>query len=608
MGVEEKLNYLLVMPRIVQESGGSYNFPLGICYVSSSLRVAGFNVFTVNLNHCDGDVFDILNTKITENRINVVATGGLSAQFSVIKRVIDAAKQADSRIITVVGGGIINGDPNAAMEALESADYGVIGEGEITMCELAHALESKTDIHEVNGLILGNDGSYHRTAMRKQIDDLDALPWPDYDGFDMRLYLEGNPPETIGLAKRRTLFMLGSRSCPYNCTFCFHPLGNKYRQRSLDSIFAELDHWTKHYNIDYLYMVDELFARKKERVREFCKRIKSYDIKWWGQFRADDVDEELTEILKNGNCAIMGIGSESADNRILKSMRKGITVEQIEKAFKFISDARIPFQSTFIFGDIEETMETAKSTLDWWMHHSEYLVALNVISVFPGSVLYEYACQHGIIKDRVQFLRLGCQQVNVSKIAENEWPSLMHSILETPYLHGKQLKDTKILSVKSRTGGLRVSGVCVRCLGSNTWENYRVFAPQNFVFCSHCGQKFMIAPSPELRCCVDRNVEQLLQQFNKLAVYGATSCMLDLFNHSQALQNANVFIVDEFPSKQNMEFNGKTVRSPSVIDEEQISLLLAATPNVAAKLSASTPHVSVQKVLNISNLLGDLAS
>lgn len=133
----DKLNFLLVMPRLIQSVGDGYVFPLGIAYVSSSMKKAGFNVVTLNLNHREGDVFEIIKSTMKDNNIHVVATGGLSPQFHLVKNVIESAKRVNSNITIVVGGGLISADPETAIEALELADFGVIGEGETTMCELA---------------------------------------------------------------------------------------------------------------------------------------------------------------------------------------------------------------------------------------------------------------------------------------------------------------------------------------------------------------------------------------------------------------------------------------------------------------------------------------
>ena len=128
-----KLKYLLVMPRLIQNPGDGYSFPLGIAYISSSLKAAGHDVVTVNLNHRDGDPADVIRSIVEEHGIHVVATGGLSFQYGTVKRVVEAAKRINRDMVTIVGGGIISGDPEPAMEALEYADFGVIGEGEETM-------------------------------------------------------------------------------------------------------------------------------------------------------------------------------------------------------------------------------------------------------------------------------------------------------------------------------------------------------------------------------------------------------------------------------------------------------------------------------------------
>ncbi|MDO8488635.1 MAG: radical SAM protein, partial [Candidatus Omnitrophota bacterium] len=402
--MSRKLNYLLIMPRLVQNIGDGYSFPLGITYISSSMKKSGYNVLTVNLNHREGDVFEIIKKIIEENKIDIVATGGLSFQYSTVKMVIEAAKRAKSAIITIVGGGIISGDPEPAMQALEYADYGVIGEGEVTINDLCQALELGEGMSKVDGIIYKKDNSFEMTKPRREMENIDSIAWPDYQGFEVEKYLRSTPPSISGLNKPNTIFMLASRSCPYNCTFCFHTTGRKYRQRSLDSFFEELDYMVSKYNIAFICLADELFARNIERVKEFCVRIKKYGVRWWAQFRVDDITPELLAILKDGKCEVMSFGLESADNRILKSMRKGTTVEQIERTLKLVYDSGISFEGAFIFGDIEETNETASNTLKWWREHSAYRITLNLITVYPGSYLYKHACEKRIIKDRTKFL------------------------------------------------------------------------------------------------------------------------------------------------------------------------------------------------------------
>ena len=195
-----QLNFLLAMPRLVQKVGDGYVFPLGMAYVSASLKQAGFNVFTLNLNHQKGKVIDILHEVIHTHDINIVGTGGLSPQYHLVKDILKSIKTIDPKIRTIVGGGIISSQPQEAMGALEYADYGVVGEGDVTVCEFSRTLEEGGDLTQVDGLVIKqNDHSFLITNTRADIADLDSIPWADYEGFDIEEYLKLPPPAFGGL-------------------------------------------------------------------------------------------------------------------------------------------------------------------------------------------------------------------------------------------------------------------------------------------------------------------------------------------------------------------------------------------------------------------------
>ena len=85
------------------------------------------------------------------------------------------------------------------MAALETADFGVIGEGEITICELADSLEGKLVKENVPGLIYPDGENWYITAQRPEIMDLDALPYPDYEAMEFGAVLDSLPTDIYGL-------------------------------------------------------------------------------------------------------------------------------------------------------------------------------------------------------------------------------------------------------------------------------------------------------------------------------------------------------------------------------------------------------------------------
>lgn len=605
-----KHNYLIVMPRLVRSASDGYIFPLGIPYISASLKHAGYNVSTLNLNHSEGLIKDILEKKIREADIDVVFTGGLSAQFSAVKIIVDSIKEIDPNLLVVVGGGLISAEPEVAMEALEHVDFGVIGEGEITCTELCKALENKTDINEVDGLIFHDPkGSYNYivTNSRKEIKDLDTLPWPDYEGFDY----EKNLSSATGLfsfGSKRMAYVISSRSCPFNCTFCFHTSGKKYRQRSIENLFNELDYLISKYNIDEICIADELFAQDINRLRRFCEKITNYHVTWNASFRVDNVTAEMISLIKGTNCCSwMGFGLESADNRILKSMRKNITIEQIESALNLCHGSGIPVQGNFIFGDIEETVESAEKSLHWLKDNQmKYNIKVAHIIAYPGTYIYKYACEKKMIKDKVQFLKDGCPQKNISRMTIDEYSKLSTKIAIIMSEPKNNSALFEVYDFDNNNGFISVKGICNACGTRNTWGKVRLFK-YSFMVCTKCGQKF----SPPLHdknliSNIESNFQYLLERFGKVAVWGMSDHIVTVFRHSQIMQNKKIFPVDISDTKQGHSLFGNEVFSPEIIDKEQIETVIVAAAMhigiIESQIRVQFPHVKT--VIDISNLIG----
>jgi len=158
----------------------------------------------------------------------------------------------------------------------------------------------------------------------------------------------------------------------------------------------------------------------------------------------------------------MYLSIESADNKILKSMRKGITVEQIEKAMKLVSMAGIIVAGNFIFGDIEETLETAKNTLDFWERYKEYNISLTFISVYPGTHLYRYALQNGIIKDPVKSLKDDYPNINVSKLSDDDMSYVVKRMFNLSANHTIAPEDLIAISTKNcKIGKVSLNRKCL---------------------------------------------------------------------------------------------------------------------------------------------------
>lgn len=429
--MNEMLNVLLVIPRYLIYGNCHYVMPMGILYVSAYMkRMNVAHVHTLNLNHHEGDERQILREHIERLGIDVLGIGGLSGEYRDLRRITSWCKSDFPNVKLILGGGIVTADPVTTMNAFPEVDFGIVGEGEVTMCELVRNIETqRQSFDDICGIAYRTGETVRVTARRADIAELDELPLPDYEGFDYGAYLDKNPDMSDEGKRYSQVSVIGGRSCKYNCTFCFHPTGSKYRQRSLDSIFAEIDYLVEHYDISYIALREELFATDNARVEEFCRRVEPYRFDWSIQLRIDNIDEQLVRMLQGTRCRYIFVGVESACDEVLKSMRKGITVKEIEYALQLLHDAGLNFRTGVILGDTADTYETACRTLDWFeRYRATYRLYADMIIAFPGSVLYKRAIADGVIPDPVRFLQDSCPVVNVSRMSDSEFQLILDRV------------------------------------------------------------------------------------------------------------------------------------------------------------------------------------
>jgi radical SAM superfamily enzyme YgiQ (UPF0313 family) len=397
----------------------NYLIPVGLAYISATLTKAGKDVSVLNLNNHEGLLQDILVNELEKGFNDLIFLGGLSLYYPHIRDIIKYLRYYSPQSKIVVGGGIITAQPEIAFRYLQP-DFGVIGEGEQTCLELINCLEKGGYLPGVPGVIFSDSfGAITITEPRKPIMDLDALPFPDYESFGYREYLDKVKITDMGglldvVDNPRPYPLLASRSCVYSCTFCFHPLGQKYRQRPIDNVMDEIRMAVKKYRVNIILFYDEMFSHDKERVLEFCKKFKAYSDtlpnKLWFQCqnRVDTTTDEMLKVMKESGAFLLSYGLESYSPTVLASMKKNITPEQIDRTARLTRENKLGFQGNFIFGDVAETCETAKETLDYVRQNRELLgssIGLYFIIPFQGTPIYKQLVKSGKIPNEIRFIK-----------------------------------------------------------------------------------------------------------------------------------------------------------------------------------------------------------
>ncbi|MBU2472867.1 MAG: radical SAM protein [Patescibacteria group bacterium] len=398
------MKILLINPPYInfegmKESGG-HIMPFNLAYLAAYLRqrndcsVKIFDTEALSLNYSE------IKQYLAKEKPDLIGFTCLSPTINHILKICRIVKKDLNLKSSIVLGGI---HPTIfPKETIKNQyiDFVVVGEGEITFTELVKAIQEKrTDFENINGLYYKKNGEIVKTQPRELISDLDTIPFPARDLFNLDLY---SSAPTKKLTDEQCSPILTSRGCTFNCIHCVSKSiwQRKIRYRSSDNIISEIEECINKYNIKEFSILDDNFTLNKSRAIEFCQKVieKKLLIAWICFSRADGINDQLIKIMAEAGCKKISLGLESGSQKILNLMRKQTTIEQGKKAVEIIRKNNILVHASFMIGNIGETEETVKETINFAKSLDLDNASFFITCPVPGSDLYYYAQNEGFIE------------------------------------------------------------------------------------------------------------------------------------------------------------------------------------------------------------------
>lgn len=250
-------------------------------------------------------------------------------------------------------------------------DSVIVHEGETALLNLIRYLNNEIDIEDVQNLIHIKDSSIIVNRLNSLGEDINSLPAPCFDGFPMEKYLS---PERI-------IPILSSRGCYWNrCTFCDHGFGysGKYRPRDIKLLINDIKTLKEKYKSRYFTFQDEGLSTKI--TGELSDRLikEKIDIVWLADSRFEpSFSPDLGKKLSLSGCKMLYFGLESANDRILKCMDKGIKKDNVVKICKYCRDAGIWSHLFLIFGFPSENIKEARETMDFILQNNNIIRSMS---------------------------------------------------------------------------------------------------------------------------------------------------------------------------------------------------------------------------------------
>lgn len=603
----------------------SYQLPVGIGYVSANLKRAGYEVMVLNPNHALEDLEVLLERAILDFAPAVIATGGMAFHLKQVCEITSIARRLSPHSAIVIGGVLVTNQPEVAMAAIPEADIGVIGEGEKTIVELVATIATGASLDSTRGLIYRDPGSgkLQRTLPRPPHEDLDALPWIDFDGLGLDIYAGLHRPGEMapGLiidSRARVMPFLTSRGCPFTCTFCCHEAaGRRYRRRSLDDVFAELEHNIDRFGINTLAIYDDLFCLKRQHLEEFCLRIRTLDLRWQCSIRVEQVNPQSLKLMRVSGCTCISFGVESMSPTVLASMQKKTTREALDRALAQMYEAKITVWANLIFGDPAETMDTAMESLDWWQENNRYDLRTAFVGYHPGSRIYDDALRKGLIDDPVSFLLSDRAELNGTSMSDDDYGELRAIVRHVIVAFGYCGRIVELVSTQD--GARRMTTICPHCAAKNSYLNPWL-SPSfvNRISCVFCNQLYRLpvvfrpAQSGELtllaneiNTLIDAGAEAKTDdevKANANSIYSVAMRALELDKSREDLWDVAIEALDILGNpSQATDLLGKAIRAipfqPLYFDQMQSRLIELGEPGWADRFARQAAHLRSAGIL-----------
>jgi anaerobic magnesium-protoporphyrin IX monomethyl ester cyclase len=380
-------------------------FPIGTAYIASVLRKEGYEIeiYNQDVHHYpEQHLTDYLNS----NKFDIIGLGVIAGYYQYskllkISKAINASKNRPEYYI--LGGHGPSPEPEYFLKQT-GADVAVIGEGEETIVDLVNAISAKKSINHIKSIAYRDGDQIVINDRRSTIHDVNSIPWPAYDMFPIEYYrLLRNPH-----SRNKDFFMpvLSARGCTFKCNFCYR-MDKGYRARSPEAIIEEIKYLNKDYGINYIEFADELLMSSKARAIEVCEAIikSKLGFKWFCSGRLNYAKPEVLKTMKKAGCVFINYGIESFDDISLKNMNKALTTKQIVSGIEATLEAGISPGYNMIFGNIGETKEILNKGVEFLLKYDDgaQLRTIRPVTPYPGSPLYYYAIEKGLLEDVEDF-------------------------------------------------------------------------------------------------------------------------------------------------------------------------------------------------------------
>lgn len=398
----------------------SPNPPLGLAYIAASVRAAGFRYHVIDAageapeaispypDRPDLMVQGLAIAKIIERIPSDSEVIGIACMFSTLwplsHQVADAVRARFPDALLVLGGEHGTAVPNHVLTT-SPFDVVVLGEGEETFINLLRSRESGGSLGEIKGIAYLDGDEIVNTGLSPRTRDVDAIPLPDWDSFPIEEYISRH--QISGVNVGRSMPLLATRGCPYECTFCSNPnmWTRRYIPRDPKQVVDEMELYVRKYDVSNFDFQDLTAIVNRRWAVTFCEELlaRGLNITWQmpSGTRSEIFDEEIADLLYRSGCYALAFAPESGSKEMLKIVKKQVDLDNLAGAVRITLARGMKLSCFFVIGFPDDTPATLRETMKLIRKMARmgvYDAAVTKFVPYPGSELFKRLQTEGKIQ------------------------------------------------------------------------------------------------------------------------------------------------------------------------------------------------------------------
>ena len=478
-----------------------YRPPIGLMYVAGYLQKQGMSVKIIDVpmkkvvrnnkfhQNLEAELKKIENSMVAEFRKISTEAVGIAFYTPEYFEVFDLArafKKVSPGVKIIVGGIHPTFYPEEILKENDNLiDFCVIGDGEITAHELLKAFkDNKYNYETIQGIAFLDKKTNQviKTQPRQLCKNLDEVSFPAYNLIDMEYYTNASPYAIRGCFLR-SMYILATRGCPSQCTFCVAKkiksqsgVGTYCRWRSAENLVNEIRDLKDSCGIDSFWFVDDMFTLNKKLVFDFCEGLKKQGINllWGCSSKVSTLDEEIIKSMADAGCIQIDFGVERGSDKALKLIKKDITVAKIINVFSLCHKYNVRTFANFLVNLPGETEEDLNDIIKLVKILKSEIVSFNIFTPYPGTEIYDSSVhkftkdEYGMLIHAADFLYAQPEKFKFAQHNVNllEWGQQNHKrhnpVLKNILFHlsGKYLKV--LMNSNHKLNYLRQLGLVIR--------------------------------------------------------------------------------------------------------------------------------------------------